>query len=157
MPALMTRLAVAVSSFGFVGFCPIAPGTAGSAAALLLVGALRLAGTPAAEAAAIIAVMVAGVWSAGVTERHLGVEDPGIVVIDEVAGMLITLAFVPAGWGSVAIGFVLFRLFDIIKPFPCSRAERLPGGWGIVADDVVAGLYGNLVLRAVLWLVPALR
>ena len=153
----MTRFAVAVSSFGFVGRCPIAPGTAGSAAALLLFGALRLTGMPAVEAAAIIAVTVAGVWSASVTEQHLGVEDPGIVVIDEVAGMLVTLAFVPVGWGGMAIGFVLFRLFDIVKPFPCSRAERLPGGWGIVADDVVAGVYGNLVLRAVLWLAPGLR
>ena len=153
----MTRLAAVLSSFGFVGYCPIAPGTAGSAAALLLFAAIRSAGTPVLEAAAIIVVTAVGIWSAGVTERQLGAEDPGVVVIDEVAGMLITLAFVPVGWGSVAIGFVLFRLFDIIKPFPCSRAERLRGGWGIMADDVVAGLYGNLVLRAVLWLAPALR
>ncbi|MBE3132242.1 MAG: phosphatidylglycerophosphatase A [Acidobacteria bacterium] len=153
----MTRLALLLSSFGFTGYCPIAPGTAGSAAGLLLFAAVRFAGSPVLEAATILAVTAAGVWSAGVTERHLGVEDPGVVVIDEVAGMLLTLAFVPVGWGGVVVGFVLFRLFDIIKPYPCSRAERLRGGWGIVADDVVAGLYGNLVLRLALWLLPAIR
>jgi len=85
------------------------------------------------------------------------VADPGVVVIDEVVGMLLTLAFVPVGWAGVLAGFVLFRLFDIIKPYPCARAERLPGGWGIMADDVLAGVYANVVLRVASVLVPALR
>jgi len=153
----MTRLAAFLSSFCYVGRFPIAPGTAGSAAALVAFAAVRATGSAVVEAAVILAVSAAGVWSAGVTERHLGVEDPGVVVIDEVAGMLLTLAFVPVGWGGAAAGFVLFRLFDIIKPYPCARAERLAGGWGIMADDLIAGIYGNAVLRAALWLIPALR
>ncbi len=153
----MTRLAVFLSSFGFVGRFPIAPGTAGSAAALVVFAAVRATGSAVVETVVILGVAAAGVWSAGVTERHLGVQDPGVVVIDEVAGMLLTLAFVPAGWAAAAAGFVLFRLFDIIKPYPCARVERLAGGWGIMADDLVAGIYGNAVLRAALWLIPALR
>jgi len=153
----MTRLALLVSSFGYAGRCPVAPGTAGSVAALPVFLAVRLAGSPALEAGVLAALCAAGVWSASVTERQLGVADPGVVVIDEVVGMLLTLAFVPVSWAGVLAGFVLFRLFDIIKPYPCARAERLPGGWGIMADDVLAGVYANVVLRVASVLVPALR
>jgi phosphatidylglycerophosphatase A len=153
---LMTRLATLISTFGGVGFFPVAPGTAGSAAALAVFAIVRFTGSPVTELAVIVLITALGVWSATVTERHLGVEDPGPVVIDEVAGMLLTLALVPVGWSGVAVGFVLFRLFDIVKPFPCSSAERLPGGWGIMADDVVAGLYGQIALRLILWWQPGL-
>ena len=152
----MTRLALLVSSFGYVGRSPIAPGTAGAAAALPVYLAVRLAGSPVLEACVLIVLCAAGVWSATVTERQLGIPDPSVVVIDEVVGMLATLAFMPLGWMGVLVGFVLFRLFDIIKPYPCARAERLPGGWGIVADDVLAGVYANIILRLACALVPAL-
>lgn len=153
----MRRLALLVASFGYVGRSPVAPGTAGSAAALPVFLAVRLVGSPAVEACLLVALGAAGVWSASVTERQLGVTDPGIVVIDEVVGMLLTLAFMPLGWGGILAGFVLFRVFDIIKPYPCAHAERLPGGWGIMADDVLAGVYANVVLRIACALVPALR
>ncbi len=157
MPFPLNRLALLVASFGYVGRSPVAPGTAGSAAALALFAAVRLTGSPALEAGVIVVIAAIGVWSATLTERQLGVHDPGVVVIDEVAGMLITLAFMPLRWAGVVAGFVVFRLFDIIKPYPCARAEGLPGGWGIVADDVLAGVYANLVLRVASALVPGLR
>jgi phosphatidylglycerophosphatase A len=153
----MSRLALLVASFGYTGRSPVAPGTAGSAAALPLFLAVRLVGSPALEAGVLLVLGAAGVWSASVTERHLGVTDPGVVVIDEVVGMLLTLAFMPLGWAGVLTGFVLFRLFDIIKPYPCARVERLPAGWGIMADDVLAGVYANIVLRIACAFVPALR
>ncbi len=156
MPSSMNRLALLVASFGYVGRSPVAPGTAGSAAALVVFAAVRLAGSPALEAGVIVLIAAIGVWSATLTERELGVHDPGVVVIDEVAGMLITLAFIPLRWGGVLAGFVVFRLFDIIKPYPCARVERLPGGWGIMADDVLAGVYANLVLRVACVLMPGL-
>lgn len=153
----MHRLALLVASFGYAGRSPLAPGTVGSAAALPVFLVVRLAGSPVLEAGVIIALGAVGVWSASVTERQLGVTDPSVVVIDEVVGMLLTLAFMPLGWAGVLAGFVLFRLFDIIKPYPCARAERLPGGWGIMADDVLAGVYANVVLRIACALVPVLR
>jgi phosphatidylglycerophosphatase A len=72
-------------------------------------------------------------------------------VIDEVVGMLISLAFIPFGWKAALIGFFLFRVFDVIKPFPAARFEHLPGGWGVMADDAMAAIYSNLCLRATLW------
>jgi phosphatidylglycerophosphatase A len=152
----MTRLALLVSTFGRVGHCPIAPGTAGSAAALVLFALIRMAGSPTLEVAAIFVLLVVGTWSAGVAERALGRLDPGQVVIDEVTGMLVTLAFIPVGIKGALVGFVLFRVFDIIKPYPCSRLEGLGGGTGIMADDVMAGVYGNVVLRVLLWLAPSI-
>ena len=157
MRSRMGRLARLISSFGYVGTFPVAPGTAGSAAALAVFFPVRAIGSPALEALLIVSLAAIGVWSAAITARDLGAADPGVVVIDEAVGMLITLAFMPLGWRGVVAGFVLFRLFDIIKPYPCGRAERLPGGWGIMADDVLAGAYANLVLRAACWLLPGMR
>jgi len=151
------RAARLISSFGYVGKFPVAPGTAGSAAALVVFIAIRASGTPVLEGVIILGLAAAGVWSAAITARDLGAADPGFVVIDEVVGMLIALAFLPLGWRGMVAGFVLFRLFDIIKPYPCGRAERLPGGWGIMADDVLAGVYANLVLRVAGWLLPGMR
>ena len=94
-------------------------------------------------------------WSATRAERHFGGTDPGPVVIDEVLGMLVTLAFIPVGWSGALAGFVLFRVLDIIKPYPADRFERLHGGLGIMADDAMAGIYANLSLRLVMWLLPA--
>ena len=79
---------------------------------------------------------------------------PGPVVIDEVLGMLITLAFIPAGWPAALTGFFLFRVFDVIKPYPANRLEKFHGGFGIMADDAMAGVYANLALRLLMWLLP---
>jgi phosphatidylglycerophosphatase A len=103
----------------------------------------------------IVAVFAIGVWAASGTEVALGRKDPGVVVIDEVLGMLITLALLPLSITGIVLGFLLFRVFDVIKPYPAAQLEHLHGGLGIMADDAVAGLYSYLVLRACMWLVPA--
>lgn len=152
----MKRVAILLATFGYVGYFPIAPGTAGSAAALALYGLLRWLGIPALDLAVIVLLSAAGVWAGSVAEAHVGRRDPGCVVLDEVVGMLITLLFVPVTWVGVLAGFFLFRLFDIVKPSPARNVERLHGGLGIMADDIVAGIYGNLALRLLILLVPAL-
>jgi phosphatidylglycerophosphatase A len=146
----MKRLAIVLSTFGYVGHFPVAPGTAGSAAALPLFLLLRWAAVPWLEAAVPLGLCLAGFWAGSVAASHYGREDPGYVVLDEVVGMLITLAFVPSlTWSGILAGFLLFRLFDIVKPPPARQFERLHGGPGIMMDDVMAGIYGNLALRVV--------
>ncbi len=151
----MQRLAVLIATFGYTGYFPVAPGTAGSAAALLVYALVRWSGSPLVEGAVLVAVAIAGTWSATIAERHFNATDPGEVVIDEVLGMLMTLAFLPLTWRGVLVGFLVFRVLDIVKPFPADIAERLRGGMGIMADDAVSGVYGNLIMRALLWLLPA--
>jgi phosphatidylglycerophosphatase A len=153
----MRRLAIAIATFGYVGYFPIAPGTAGSAAALPLVALLRWLGSPALAVAVIVVLFGLGTWAGTVAEEHYQRPDPGHVVLDEVIGMLITVLFIPVTWAGAVVGFFLFRIFDIVKPFPARQCERLRGGLGIMADDAVAGVYGNLALRLLIWLVPALR
>lgn len=148
-PRLKGTAALIATAF-YSGYSPFAPGTAGSALALPLAAALCVAG-PAIHAAALAVVTLAAVPAAGVVASRLGRHDPACVVIDEVAGMILTLLFVPFSWFAVVAGFLLFRAMDIVKPFPGRRLERLPGGWGIVADDLMAGIYANLVLRALIW------
>ena len=144
-----------VASFGYVGYFPVAPGTAGSLAAIPLFLLIRWTGSTAVELAAIVAVFAIGVWAASGTEVALGRKDPGIVVIDEVLGMLITQALLPATVPVIVLGFLFFRVFDVVKPPPAAQLEHLHGGLGIMADDAVAGIYAHLALRACLWLVPA--
>jgi phosphatidylglycerophosphatase A len=129
-----------------VGYVPVAPGTFGSAAGLLVWWLLPA--STSAQAIAIVAIFVLGSWSGTVAERHFGRTDPGQVVVDEVMGMLITLFLNPVGWTGAVVGFFLFRLFDVIKPYPSDRLEKLHGGVGVMADDGMAAVYANLVLRA---------
>lgn len=151
----MSGLAVFIATFGYVGFFPIAPGTAGSLAGLALYALVRRAGTPAVELVSIVAVLAIGIWASTATERALARKDPGPVVIDEVLGMLITLAFLPLSLWGILTGFLIFRLFDVIKPFPAGRLEHLPAGLGIMADDAMAGVYAHLVLRIAVMTAPA--
>ena len=151
----MKGLAVFIASFGYVGFFPIAPGTAGSLAALALFAFIRWLGVPAIELSAIVVVFAIGVWAAHGTESALGRKDPGVVVIDEVLGMLITLALLPLSLIGIALGFLLFRVLDVVKPYPAAQLEHLHGGIGIMADDAVAGLYSYLMLRLCVWMMPA--
>ena len=151
----MTRLAVFLATVAYCGYFPIAPGTVGSAAGLVVYGLLRWTHAPLAEPFAIALTFVVGSWAATHAERFFGGIDPGPVVIDEVLGMLITLAFNPVGWSGALAGFVLFRIFDVIKPYPANRLERLHGGFGIMADDAMAGVYANIALRLVIWLLPS--
>ena len=150
MPA---RIATFIATAAYVGFVPIAPGTFGSAVGLLIYAATRSAGTAMAEAAVLMAVLIAGVWSADRVERELG-KDPGAVVVDEVAGMLVTIAFLDVSVTGAIVAFLIFRVLDVIKPYPAGRLEHLHGGPGIMLDDVMAGVYGNLAMRALIALFP---
>ena len=151
----MTRLAVFLATAGYCGYFPIAPGTVGSAAGLIVYLLVWWTKSPIVEVALIVAVFAAGTWAATHAERFFGGIDPGPVVIDEVLGMLVTLAFIPAGWSAVLAGFFLFRVFDVVKPYPANRLEKFHGGFGIMADDAMAGVYANLSLRLLMWLLPA--
>jgi phosphatidylglycerophosphatase A len=147
---ITTTIALAVATVGGVGYVPFAPGTFGSAVGLL---AWWLLGPSAVvQGLAIITLCAGGVWSAGVCEGHFCRTDPGHVVIDEVMGMLITLFLNPVGWLGALGAFLLFRIADVIKPFPADRLERLHGGVGVMADDGMAAVYANLALRVCIWL-----
>ena len=153
----MTRLAVFLATAGYSGYFPIAPGTVGSAVGLLVYGVLfwsHAPVVPAVEVLLILCLFAVGVWAATTAERYFGGIDPGPIVLDEVVGMLITLAFIPVGLSGALIGFVLFRIFDVIKPFPARRLEALHGGLGVMADDAMAAIYANLSLRLVMALFP---
>ena len=150
----MTRLAVFVATVAYCGYFPFAPGTVGSAAGLVVYLLVWWTASPVVEVALILGLFAAGVWAGTTAERYFGGIDPGPVVIDEVVGMLITLAFIPVGCSGALAGFVLFRIFDVIKPFPAGRFESLHGGLGVMADDAMAAIYANIALRIVLSLRP---
>lgn len=142
----MNRPVVALSlatAFG-VGYAPFAPGTFGSAVGLLLWAVLPQSAL--AQAAVILVLFVIGCWAGTVVEQYYGGTDPGPVVIDEVMGMLLTLFMHPVGWTGALTGFFLFRAFDVLKPYPADRLERLHGGIGVMADDGMAAVYANLTL-----------
>jgi phosphatidylglycerophosphatase A len=141
----MTALALALATVCGVGYAPIAPGTFGSAAGLLLWWLLP--SSPVVQVGMVVALFVVGSWSGSVAERHFGRTDPGQVVIDEVMGMLITLFLIPVGWRGALAGFLLFRVADVIKPYPANRLEALHGGIGVMADDAMAAVYANIALR----------
>ena len=145
-------IAIWTATAAGLGFFPLAPGTVGSLVGLAFAAAVaRISGKfgfhSGIVVAAIVLIFGIGVWAAGRAERYFGKTDPGQVIVDEVAGQMIALgAFSNLSFKWMLAGFVLFRVFDIIKPFPARRAERLPGGWGIMVDDVIAGLYAALAL-----------
>jgi phosphatidylglycerophosphatase A len=151
----MKRIAVLVATAGGAGYAPFAPGTAGSAVGLAIYLVTRT-WPPIWQVALLAGISGVGLWASEVAARHFNREDPGEVVIDEVAGQLATLWLTGAGIPGALFGFVVFRILDIIKPWPANRFERLHGGLGIMADDLMAGAYGNLLLRAMAYTLPAL-
>lgn len=131
----------------YIGKIPIAPGTFGSLWGLLLSFCLNRTTVPLAIFLIIVFIFCA-IWIADAAEKLLAQQDPGCVVIDEIAGMAVTLAGLPFNLVSATAGFIIFRLLDIIKPFPIRTLERkVSAGFGIVIDDVVAGIIGNILLR----------
>ena len=146
-------LARAVATAFGSGYSPFAPGTAGSAVGLLLFWPMAAWPWPWQVAAAVTLFLV-GAPAAGRVARHAGLKDPGIVVVDEVVGQWVTLAALPFTPVTAGLGFLLFRAMDIVKPWPARDLERVRGGWGIMADDVAAGVWAHLVLRAGLALWP---
>jgi phosphatidylglycerophosphatase A len=145
---VVRSLAWATATWFGCGLAPIAPGTVGTLGAIPVYW-LAVRGGPAVVAGLAVVVTLVGVWAAAVVSRELDAKDPSRVVVDEVAGMLVTM--IPASafsWPTVATGFVLFRLLDIAKPWPIRALEKLPGGWGIVLDDIAAGALAAAALAA---------
>jgi phosphatidylglycerophosphatase A len=139
----MRIFVLAIATGAGSGYSPMASGTVGSVVGLALWLAL-LGLPPLGYAAAVAGVSALGVWAAGRASELFRRHDDGRITIDEVAGMLLSLAWLPARPEVAALAFVLFRVFDIWKPYPAAAAERLPGGLGVMADDLVAGVYANL-------------
>jgi phosphatidylglycerophosphatase A len=142
---LERRLAAFVASAAYLGYSPLAPGTVGALGALAVYWWLVPANYWVIIAAA--AATAAGVWAGGVAEKMWGAKDPRRVCVDEFAAYFVAVAFLPKTLAYAVLAFVLFRAFDVLKPYPAGRSQRLPGGWGIMADDVVAALYANLILH----------
>jgi phosphatidylglycerophosphatase A len=140
---------LAIATVCGIGYVPVAPGTFGSAAGLLLW--MVLPESTIVQAGAIVALFILGSLAGSVAERYFGRTDPRQVIIDEVMGMLITLFLNPVGVKGAVVGFLFFRATDVIKPYPANRLERLPGGVGVMADDAMAAIYANLALRAGIW------
>jgi phosphatidylglycerophosphatase A len=140
---------VVATVFG-VGYAPVAPGTFGSIAGLVVW--MLLPAAPVVHAVAIGGLFLAGSLAGNVAEQYYGKTDPRHVVIDEVMGMIITLFLVPVGISGALLGFLLFRLTDVVKPWPANRLEQLHGGVGVMADDAMAAVYANLALRLCIWL-----
>ena len=137
----------------YSGYLPKAPGTWGSLVGLLLFYLLHTLSLP-VYLAVVAGIFVVGSFAAGEAEKILDSRDPGSVVIDEIAGMLITMIAVPATPLNMALGFILFRIFDIAKPFPVNFFDqRFHGGLGIMLDDVMAGIYSLIILQLLLLLV----
>jgi phosphatidylglycerophosphatase A len=142
---MKSRVAFAIATWFGCGYFPVGPGTVGSLAALGI--AYLLHWSPLYFGALAVLLTPPGIWAASIVERSSKIKDPGIVVVDEVLGQWITLAGASSlNWRSWLAALALFRLFDIWKPPPVRRLEGLPSGAGIVADDLMAGLYGALVL-----------
>lgn len=146
----MNRAVLFIATGAYSGYSPFAPGTAGTVVAIPLY--LLISGLPPLFFAAVVLLLLPlSFWSAGIAEEIFGSKDSSQIVIDEIIGFLVTMFLVPFGLPYIIAGFFLFRFFDIIKPYPVSAMEKLGGGVGVVLDDVVAGVYANIVLQILIY------
>ncbi len=141
-----------IAQGAYAGKFPIAPGTAGTLVGVLFQYGIRNA-SPLSYISITFLFCLVGTWAAGRAEIILGRKDSPSIVIDEIAGFLVAMFMVPAGWGYLAAGFVLFRLFDITKPWPLDSLQAVNGGLGIMIDDIGAGIYANIVLQLAAFLI----
>lgn len=148
----MRQVVLFIASAGFVGYIPVASGTFGSLVAIpLFVVLAPLAASPVLYVSLYIVAVAVACWAAGQADALLGEQDSSKIVIDEVVGYLAATLFLEPSWTSVCVAFLIFRVFDVIKPFPASYIDReVHGGLGVVLDDVVSGLYANVATRLVL-------
>lgn len=142
-------LALFVGTGAGTGYAPVASGTFGTLPAVAAVAALGPV-APGQWVLLTAAVTAAAIWAAARCRHIFGQGDPSRVVSDEIAGFFVTMSFVPVGPWTLVAGFALFRLFDVVKPPPVRQLEALPGGWGVVVDDLMAGVYANLCLHFLL-------
>jgi phosphatidylglycerophosphatase A len=152
----LKRIALLIATVGGAGYVPLAPGTVGSAVGVLVYLATRDAEAT-TQVILFTAICLVGTWASTIAARHFGRDDPSHVVVDEVAGQLATFLLLDVGVAGALTGFLLFRLMDVIKPWPANRLEALPAGFGVMADDLMAGAYGWLVLLLLIQVVPGLR
>ncbi|MBI3606311.1 MAG: phosphatidylglycerophosphatase A [Nitrospirae bacterium] len=144
----MNRFHQWIATGGFAGYFPKIPGTFASAVGIGLFYPVSTLSLP-IQLAAISLLLALGVWSSFIVEKALNQTDPGIIVIDEIAGIWIALVLIPYQWKFLILSFILFRFFDIKKPFFIHRLQSLKGGWGVMLDDCLAGLYTNLAVQVV--------
>lgn len=144
----MNFLIVSLSTFFYIGYLPGIPGTYGSLAGLLIFFLVNK--SPAIYFLISFALLVCGFLTCGVAERLLRKKDPSCIVIDEVAGMLLALLFLPADIKVVIIAFVIFRILDSLKPYPAGKLQNLKGSFGIMSDDLIAAFYTNIILQIAL-------
>jgi len=149
----LSRLATVIGTGFGSGYSPFAPGTAGTAVGLLLFVPLHELASVWQAIVTLVGFFV-GIWASTEVARQVGKKDPGVVVVDEIVGIWATLLFLPFTPLTAILGFLLFRVLDMVKPFPARQFESLPGGLGIMADDLMAGIYGNLLLRVIALVVP---
>ncbi|MFC1891115.1 phosphatidylglycerophosphatase A [Thermodesulfobacteriota bacterium] len=143
------KAALILSSWFGIGLAPKAPGTFGTLGAVPLAVVFSYLGFL-YQGIAIIVIIPLALWSSEVSRKLLGMDDPQVIVIDEVAGLLLAVFLFPLSWLSIILGFVLFRFFDILKPFPVRLIDqKVKGGLGIVLDDLMAGVYANICLRII--------
>ena len=149
---LLDKIALISSIWFGAGLIPGMPGTFGTVAAIPLYVAGSLLG-PQYQFSILLIIVIGAIWSSHRSQRILGSDDSPVIVVDEVAGYLLTTAFIPFTWSALAGGFFLFRFFDILKPPPIKTIEKkLKGGIGIVVDDLLAGVYAHISLRLLLFM-----
>jgi phosphatidylglycerophosphatase A len=147
MNIFLRTIILFISQGAYSGLSPFAPGTAGTVVGVILYWFMQGL-SPIWYGVLLLLFILIGTWAADRAEVLLGRKDSPSIVIDEIAGYLVAMFLVPAGLWYAAAGFFLFRFFDIIKPFPLRRLEKIPGGLGVMLDDLGAGIYTNLVLQA---------
>ncbi len=152
MNRLSRALILFIAEGAYSGRSPVAPGTAGTVVGVLIYLGIKNEGLY-LYSMSVLLVCIAGIWAAGRAEKILGCKDCSSIVIDEIAGYLITMFLVPGGWGFIIAGFILFRLFDIIKPWPLHGLQNADGGLGVMLDDIGAGVYSNVLLQAGAYLI----
>ncbi|MDH5406340.1 MAG: phosphatidylglycerophosphatase A [Candidatus Aminicenantes bacterium] len=151
---LKEHLIFLIATWFYVGYSPIAPGTIGSVTAIPLLLLIALFASPLVYCIIVLILLVIAVFVSYKAEGMLCCQDPSQIVIDEVVGFLATMVFIPLGWKNIMGGLLIFRLMDITKPFPVGRAEALKRGVGVVADDFVAAVYANIILRIIMRFFP---
>ena len=143
------RFVVLLATGFYAGYIPVASGTFGTVVAIPLCYLLSVLG-PVKGILFIGLFAGVAVWISGKAEKIFEEKDSGLIVIDEIVGFLVVMSLVPKSILTLFAGFILFRLFDILKPPPIRQAQRLPGGWGVMVDDLIAGVCANLCLRLLL-------
>ena len=137
-----------IATVGGVGFLPVAPGTWATVVGVVI--AYSLGNNLPVYSILLLVLLILGIMTTGIIEKQMNQKDPGILVIDEVVGVMIALWGLPLIWSVMICGFFLFRAFDMFKIYPINRLESQPGGWGIMLDDCMAGVYTNIILRIAL-------